>query len=328
MPGVLMALAAFIFWWGRDTYTKLPPGPGDDSAPHRVALRALKLSPGGNLWLAGSALAAIGGLAMWPSFGPVPAICCAVVGALAVASIGTWRALDHANDLPEDDVIATRSVLKLMGLFALVTPFWSLFDQKASTWILQANDMTLPAFMSGASQIQSVNPLLVMILLPLHHTVTYPLLARFGVVLTALQKMTIGIVLSGASWIAVGLIQLAIDGGATLSIGWQLLPYVLLTLGEVWVSATGLEFAYSQAPLQAKGTLMSLWSLSVTVGNLWVLLVDALLKGPSVDAAIATWGVSTTAFHMFFFAAFAFGAALAFGMAARHFQVAVRYRPA
>ena len=49
--------------------------------------------------------------------------------------------------------------------------------------------------------------------------------------------------------------QLAIDGGNILSITWQILPYALLTFGEVLVSATGLEFAYSQAPLAMKGVI-------------------------------------------------------------------------
>ncbi len=69
--------------------------------------------------------------------------------------------------------------------------------------------------------------------------------------------------------------QLRIDGGAPLSIVWQILPYALLTFGEVLVSATGLEFAYSQAPPSMKGVIMGFWSLSVTVGNLWVLLANA-----------------------------------------------------
>ena len=41
------------------------------------------------------------------------------------------------------------------------------------------------------------------------------------------------------------------------------------------MSATGLEFAYSQAPLAMKGVIMSFWNLTTTVGNLWVLLVNA-----------------------------------------------------
>ena len=49
---------------------------------------------------------------------------------------------------------------------------------------------------------------------------------------------------------------------------WQVLAYALLTLGEVLVSTTGLEFAYSHAPMAMKGVIMSFWNLSVTVGKL------------------------------------------------------------
>ena len=99
--------------------------------------------------------------------------------------------------------------------------------------------------------------------------------------------------------------QLVIDGGTRFSITWQILPYVFLTLGEVLVSATGLEFAYSQAPLAMKGAIMSFWNLAVTVGNLWVAAGERQRarangsRGASQDA-----GISVTAFLMFFFAVF------------------------
>jgi proton-dependent oligopeptide transporter, POT family len=41
-----------------------------------------------------------------------------------------------------------------------------------------------------------------------------------------------------------------------------------VTTGEVLVSATGLEFAYSQAPATMKSAIMAFWNLSATVGNL------------------------------------------------------------
>ena len=111
----------------------------------------------------------------------------------------------------------------------------------------------------------------------------------------------------------VGALQLALDGGEPLSIAWQVLPYALLTFGEVLVSATGLEFAYSQAPAPMKGAIMAFWSLSVTVGNLWVLLVNAAVRNDAVTQAIEQSGLGVMSFQMFFFAAFAFLAALAFG---------------
>ena len=124
-----------------------------------------------------------------------------------------------------------------------------------------------------------------------------------------------------------GAIQLWIDGGDPVAITWQILPYALLTFGEVLVSATGLEFAYSQAPLKMKGVLMSFWSLSVTVGSLWVLLVNASVRGPRFSTWIAqATGASVTAFQMYFFAGFAFAAALAFGLYARRYTMADYYR--
>ena len=140
--------------------------------------------------------------------------------------------------------------------------------------------------------------------------------------------MTAGIAFSGLAWSVVGGMQVVLDGGHAFSITWQVLPYALLTLGEVLVSATGLEFAYSQAPPAMKGALMAFWSLSVTVGNLWVLVVNAGVKNVTVTGFIASAGFGVTAFQMFFFAGFAFVAALAFGLVAKHYQVVDYYRQA
>jgi POT family proton-dependent oligopeptide transporter len=102
----------------------------------------------------------------------------------------------------------------------------------------------------------------------------------------------------------------------------------VLTFGEVLVSATGLEFAYSQAPQAMKGVLMAFWNLSVTIGNLWVLVVNAGVKNNAVIGFIETSGFGVTAFQMFFFAAFAFVAALVFGLVARTYPLADHYRRA
>src|ERR1700760_2926533 len=107
-----------------------------------------------------------------------------------------------------------------------------------------------------------------MLLIPFNNLVLYPALRRLGYEPTALRRMTAGIAFAGLAWIAVGAMQLVLDQGNVFTITWQVLPYVLLTLGEVLVATTGLEFAYSQAPMTMKGVIMSFWSLSVTVGNL------------------------------------------------------------
>jgi POT family proton-dependent oligopeptide transporter len=116
------------------------------------------------------------------------------------------------------------------------------------------------------------------------------------------------------------------DAGTPTSMAWQIQPYAILTLGEVLVSATGLEFAYSQAPASMKGTIMSLWYLAVTVGSLWVLIVNASVKNDALLGYIGQSGIGVIAFQMYFFAAFAFAAAAIFGWYARRYPMINNYR--
>ena len=74
---------------------------------------------------------------------------------------------------------------------------------------------------------------------------------------TALRRMGWGIALSGLAWVGAGLIQLHIDAGNSTSLAWHILPYALLTTAEILVSATALEFVYSQATAAMKGVIMA-----------------------------------------------------------------------
>ncbi len=350
IPGVLMAVSTAILWAGRRTYVMVPPAPPDPHSFLRVAWTALR-SGGYGLALFGVGVGlALAAFVAVPQLGFVIAACSALVAVIAFGGLGVWLQLEAARDRhPAEAVDGVRGVLRVLVLFALVTPFWSLFDQKASTWVLQGNAMEpLRLFDAAAlresspllatvfggfativpSQMQALNPLLVMLLIPFNNLVLYPGLRRLGVEVTALRRMGAGIAFSGLSWIVAGMLQMTLDDGAAVSIAWQVLPYALLTLGEVLVSATGLEFAYSQAPPSMKGALMSFWMLSVTVGNLWVLVVNAGVRNSAVTAQIAATGFGVTAFQMFFFAAFAFAAAAVFALVARRYPVADHYRKA
>lgn len=331
VPAMLMALSVVVFVAGSKRYVKVPPTPGDGNGFLDVC-RTVLLGKGANLGtvLAGLGfVGALGSFALIGKIGVVPVLCLALVLVLAFAGVGVATQLERARGAhPDEAVDGVRSVLRVLVLFALVTPFWSLFDQKASTWILQGKTMELPgwSWFTTASQMQALNPLLVMILIPFNNVLLYPALRRANVNVTALRRMGLGIAFSGLAWIAVATLQLKLDRGAPVSILWQVLPYALLTFGEVLVSATGLEFAYSQAPARMKGVLMAFWSLSVTIGNLWVLLVNAGVKNDTVTHAIEGrgWGVMAT--QMYFFALFAFVAAAAFAAYAMKYRVVDHYR--
>jgi len=274
--------------------------------------------------IAGAMLAAAS-FALFLMLDPVPVLCIVLVVVIAMFGIGVSLQLEHARGKhPDAAVDGVRAVLRILIVFALITPFWSLFDQKASTWVLQGDQMAQPSWFES-SQMQLVNPALVMILIPLNNLVIFPWLRRRGYPLTALGKMTVGMALAGAAWIVAAILQLVIDTGAEVWIYWQVIPYILLTLAEVLVSATGLEFAYSQAPLAMKGVIMSFFNLTVTVGGLWVLLANASVKNEAVTDAIADTGIGVTAFLMLFFAVFAFVAAFAFRAYAKRYKPVDNY---
>lgn len=338
IPGILMFIATIVFWLGKRKYVHVPPAPPNPHSFTRVARTALLASPSGQarpglVVAVLGVLGALASLAMSLQWGFVIAACTALVLLLACGGIGTSMQLERARgNHPDEAVDGVRAVLRILIVFALVTPFWSLFDQKASTWIVQANAM-IPTFSVFGkeftllpAQMQALNPLLVMLLIPFNNMVLYPTLRRIGIEPTALRRMTTGIAFSALSWIVIGTVQVAMDNGTPMSMAWQILPYALLTFGEVLVSATGLEFAYSQAPAPMKGVIMAFWSLAVTVGSLWVLIVNASVKNDAVIGHIANSGVSVIAFQMYFFAAFAFLAAAVFGWYATRYRMVDNYR--
>ena len=357
IPGILMLIATVIFWLGRRQYVRVPPTRGED--PHsffNVARTALTTQAAGQgrpgLLVAGFgaalavamllcwALHAWFGVSLpfWPDdFHFVITACLALGSLIAFGGIGVSMQLERARGRhPDAAVDGVRAVLRILIVFALTTPFWSLFDQKASTWVIQGKEMVVPHdawwwpswLVKEAGQMQALNPLLIMLLIPFNNIVLYPALRRIGWEPTALRRMGFGIAFAGIAWVIAGLIQLQIDSGAQTSLAWQTWPYLLLTFGEVLVSATALEFAYSQATQSMKGVIMAFWYLTSTFGSLWVLLTNVAVRNEAVTARIATTGYSENAFLMFFFAVFAFAAALAFAAYARTYPMQDNYRAA
>lgn len=358
IPGVLMFIATLIFWLGRNRYVHVPPSGNDPHGFLQVVKTALRTRaqgrgrPGLVVALSGIglavlllllwALSALGASpSWWPDFGFVISACLALGVVIALGGWGASIQLERARGIhPDAAVDGVRAVLRILIVFALVTPFWSLFDQKASTWIIQGREMVMPTFtwlpgglgdvlrgwFVSPSQMQALNPLLVMLLIPFNNIVLYPALRRMGFQVTALRRMGWGIAFSGVAWIAAAVLQLWIDSGDQVALAWQSLPYLLLTFGEVLVSATALEFAYSQAPHAMKGVIMAFWYLTSTFGSLWVLLTNFGVRNEAVLGRIAGTGLSENAFLMFFFAGFAFVAALAFAAYARRYPMQDNYR--
>jgi proton-dependent oligopeptide transporter, POT family len=275
VPGIFMAIATFVFWLGTKHYTRVPPSRATKSAGFfKVFFAALsgKREVGKSFW-------------------------------------------DAARGRFSDaEVDAAKSVGPILFVFALIPIFFSLFDQTNSTWVLQGEKMvptTILGLNIGAEQMQSMNPLIVMILVPLFTLGVYPRLGRFA---SPLKRMAYGMFLAAASYLIVALLQKQIEASVQLNVLWQTVPYVVLTAAEVLISTTGLEFAFREAAPEMKSIVMSFWLLTIAFGDLLVVAITKIFASATDHAA----SVSTHRFLLY--AAMTFGVAILFSLVSTFYQ--------
>ncbi|MGO8929768.1 MAG: MFS transporter [Limisphaerales bacterium] len=232
VPGIFMALATLIFWLGTKYYVRQPPRRADRGA---------------GFWTV------------------------------------VWFALRHRGErksgqrffdvaltrFSSEEVQSAQAVVGILMIFLTVPMFWALFNQVNSTWVLQGKNMT-PFYVLDGETMQSAGSVLVMIWVPILTLGVYPWLERRGILPTPLRRMSAGMVLGAVSFVICGCIQSRMDAGATLSVAWQLIPYIVLEAGEVMLSATALEFAFSQSPERMKSIVMSFWLMTMAGGHFLV----------------------------------------------------------
>ncbi len=223
LPGILMALALFSFWLGRNRYAHIPP-----------------------------------------------------------TRVGYFDSVLDKQGL--------RALLNLTPVFLIFVPaFWALFDQTGSAWTIQAKSMDLQWMGRtwGEAQIQAANPILILILIPTFTYAIYPAIDKLFR-LTPLRKIGIGLFTTAGAFAITGWIETRIQAGELVNIQWQLLAYVALTAGEVMVSITSLEFAYTQAPRKMKSLIMGIYFMGVFVGNMFTATVNGLLDSEEGQEPVLT----------------------------------------
>ena len=184
----------------------------------------------------------------------------------------------------------------LLPVFLLISIFWSCFDQTASRWVAQSKqmDQVFLGFEILPSQMQAVNPILVLLFIPLFTYVLYPAMERLFR-LTPLRKMCIGFFLTGVAFIASAYIEHTLTIQQDTHILWQIVPYIFLTAAEIMISITALEFAYSQAPKSAKALVMALNLGAVSLGNAVTLVVNK-----QIMSSDGTSSLSGANYYLFF----------------------------
>ncbi|XP_063872254.1 solute carrier family 15 member 1-like isoform X2 [Scylla paramamosain] len=122
--------------------------------------------------------------------------------------------LDHAKEKYGEELVAdVKVLLKVLVLYIPLPFFWALFDQQGSRWTFQATRMdgTIGSWTLKPDQMQVVNPLLILLMIPLFDRVVYPLLGYCNLLKRQLPRMFTGGVLAGVAFIVSGCLELQLE---------------------------------------------------------------------------------------------------------------------
>lgn len=291
VPAAFLFLSILVFVAARRSYTRVPPS-GSVLAMAANVVRSALRHKGGNSMGEGPAHEA----------SPIMAAASQVLGAPSAADpevapliltpaastaggagsssgplTGTW--LDGARGhVPDQDIVDVLAVARLLPIYAMLPFFWAVYESYSAIWTLQASkmDLCLGSVCLQPEQLQTVNPTLIVLLIPLFDRIIIPGLMRSKWTIlhpTPLRRIAAGLFLAGCAWVVTGLLEMAVTKqqeagtGPKLSVAWQLIQYVILTSAEICVSTTGVEFSYNEAPARMKGAVLALWYVASSLGN-------------------------------------------------------------
>lgn len=134
-------------------------------------------------------------------------------------------------------------------------------------------------------QLGVLNPLFIMMLIPLFDQHIYPFCQKNGWSSSHLRRISWGMVFAALSFFVSGILEHIINENYEesnddetksidhdqhkISIFWQIPQIFLLSISEILISVTGLEFAYAHSPRSMKALIMASFQMTTAVGDLF-----------------------------------------------------------
>lgn len=188
---------------------------------------------------------------------------------------------DHFIDEIKRALIACR-------IFVFYPIFWVCYGQFSSNFVSQAEQMDGHGLPNDL--LQNLDPIAIIVTIPILDRLVYPLLRRFGIKLRPVTRITIGFFVAGLGIAYAAIVQhlvysvgpcydnpLNCDAANPpgseeslpnrIHIAVQTPAYVLIGISEIFISVTGLEYAYTKAPPSMKSFVQSMYLLTNAFGS-------------------------------------------------------------
>ena len=172
-------------------------------------------------------------------------------------------------------------------VFLLYPIWWVTYTQMLNNFISQAGEMNLHGIPNDL--MQNIDPITIIIFIPIMDRLLYPALRKAGIPFRPITRITFGFFFGAAAMAyAAGVQKLIYKAGPcydaplvcdaanlpdgtvlpnNVHVAVQTPAYALIGLSEIFASITGLEYAYTKAPVSMKSFVMSMYLLTTAFGN-------------------------------------------------------------
>lgn len=161
------------------------------------------------------------------------------------------------------------------AVFCYFPLYWLAYNQLTNNLTAQAGTMALHGVPNDV--INNLDPLALVIFIPICDNFLYPALRKAGIRFTAIRKIFVGFILAALAMVWAAVLQHYIyktspcgnqanncfnnDGSinnSSLNVWIQTGSYVLVALSEIFASITSLEYAYSKAPRNMRSLIQAI----------------------------------------------------------------------
>jgi len=207
------------------------------------------------------------------------------------------KGASHAgwDDKFVDDLKKTLSACKVF----LCYPFyWALYNNMSDIFINQGTSMKRPDWLTPES-LNLINSLVLVLTIPIFNSYIFPFLRSKGMRLGPITRITTGFWIVVIGFVYATVLQAILYRTGPwydftdltglppktipmndLPIWWQMPPYAIIAISEIFASATGLEFAFKFAAHELKSVVMALFLLTNCGGSIIGILIAPLSKDP------------------------------------------------
>ncbi|KAF2866264.1 POT family-domain-containing protein [Massariosphaeria phaeospora] len=168
--------------------------------------------------------------------------------------------------------------LRACSCFTWIPLYWLSYNQMNNNLTSQAATMTRNGVPNDV--ITNLNPISLVIFIPIVDNFLYPGLRKAGIRFTPIKRIAFGFILASLAMVAATIIQNEIyktgpcgkymnkcDDPSPLNVWIQSVPYILVGFSEIFTSITGLEYAFTKAPKNMRSLVTSYWHFMSAFSN-------------------------------------------------------------